>query len=132
MYQFVLAIVVASEWEKVGLHFQEFPYAQGAGNRERRSIIKRVRGKAREYIPQIDATRTPRCDAQARLATKTPTSARNSPTGQRVATWPDSGPFTRRMAEWPNGVGSGVFNFSHSGVISQFLAYPFPFHDWLP
>ncbi len=30
------------------------------------------------------------------------------------------------------GVGSGVFNLSHSGLISRFLAYPFPFRDWLP
>jgi hypothetical protein len=26
----------------------------------------------------------------------------------------------------------GVFNLSHSGLISQFLAYLFPFRDWLP
>ena len=26
----------------------------------------------------------------------------------------------------------GVFNLSHSGLISRFLAYPFPFRDWLP
>ncbi len=29
-------------------------------------------------------------------------------------------------------VESWVFNLSHSGLISQFLAYPFPFRDWLP
>ncbi len=36
------------------------------------------------------------------------------------------------MHEDATGVGSGVFNLSHSGLISQFLAYPFPFREWLP